>query len=84
MKLETKSVLLLVKKKAPLRGQQKNAYSLGVVAPAAPAAPFNKSSLLLFFEKEALAFQCTLKIPVTFSKVVDAGIRRHDDVGPGA
>jgi hypothetical protein len=84
MKLETKSALLLVKKKAPLRGQQKNAYSLGVVAPAAPAAPFNKSSLLPFSKKEALAFLCTTKIPITFAKVVDAGIRRHDDVGPGA
>jgi hypothetical protein len=40
--------------------------------------------LLLFFKIEALAFLCTLKIPVTFSKVVDAGIRRHDDVVPGA
>jgi hypothetical protein len=84
MKLETKTARLFVKKKAPLRGQQRNAYSLGVVAPAAPAAPFHKSCLLLFFKKEALAFLCTKKIPITFAKVVDAGIRRHDDVGPGA
>jgi hypothetical protein len=36
--------------------QQKNSCLLGALAPAGQSPPLNKSFLLLFFKKQALAF----------------------------